>query len=501
MKTSHKIHLIVISLMIAMTISVIAAGTMIISELAYNFQNQVLVSELEKTRQAVFETLNRTGLQAAVRMAARLQTALRENPPRMATSHVFIIEAPDRVVFHQDCRPGEIIRWDQTEDLFRKGDGNAEYLYRGTPHYAVFTTIHPINWLIGISISKDEMFEKTKEYLLRICLIAAAIVLTGVFVVSLFVDRFVRHIQKALDCIKQIEKGDLNASIHPITAKDEIGRLQTGINAMSAKIRERTIERQKAEDEIRNLNETLEQRVAQRTAALKESSGQLRRLAVELSEAEDRERRNIASILHDDFQQNLAYVKLELDMLKKETDAYTRKKLALLAKLIGENIQKSRDLSYSLNPPALSCGSFSEAMGFLVGEVQDKHGLNVKLRAQTYAGPRSQVLRAFLYRAAKELLVNIAKHAGVDSAEMEVRSENDRIVLRIRDFGKGFDYEAVKSGQGMGSGFGLYNIEDRVAFLGGSMSIRSSPGKGCTVFLTVPEPEQSQAEKQTPQAG
>lgn len=245
-------------------------------------------------------------------------------------------------------------------------------------------------------------------------------------------------------------------------------------------------DRKRAEERIRRLNETLEQRVADRTAELENRTRQLQRLSLELSIAEDSERRQIASILHDDFQQELAYIKMELAVLQKRTSGEIGQKLGRLAELTAECIEKSRDLSYEINPPALHRKGLLAALRVLVEDIKAKHNFEVKLRAQPGAEPALLPLASILYRSAKELLINAIKHAGVDSALMEVRSTNGTIHIRVEDCGNGFDYDGLRCSQGRAAGFGLFNIEDRLAFIGGSMRVRSSPGNGCCVQLTAP---------------
>jgi signal transduction histidine kinase len=75
----------------------------------------------------------------------------------------------------------------------------------------------------------------------------------------------------------------------------------------------------------------------------------------------------------------------------------------------------------------------------------------------------------------------------VDTAVADVRRKNGMIQIRVEDAGKGFDYQAVRAKEDRGSGFGLYTLEDRMSFLGGSMQIETRPGEGCRVVLTVPQ--------------
>ncbi|MGD8847734.1 MAG: PAS domain S-box protein, partial [Desulfobacteraceae bacterium] len=245
--------------------------------------------------------------------------------------------------------------------------------------------------------------------------------------------------------------------------------------------------RKQAEEKIRKLNETLEQRISERTAELRFRAELLQRLASELSGAEDRERRYIASILHDDFQQQLAYIKMELSLIGKKAEGKVGQRLALLERLIGECIEKSRNLSYELNPPVLHRSGLLAALDVLANSMGKNQGLAIDVRAHPNAEPASPSLASILYRSVKELLNNVAKHAGVDSATVDIRCDNGLICITVEDGGKGFYFDAIRDGQGSGSGFGLYNIEDRMTSLGGSMNIRTEPGKGCCVTLAVPK--------------
>jgi PAS domain S-box-containing protein len=246
-------------------------------------------------------------------------------------------------------------------------------------------------------------------------------------------------------------------------------------------------ERKRSEGKIRKLNKYLEKRVAERTIELESRAKKLQQLALELSGAEDRERRHIASILHDDFQQQLAYIKLELDLLRKQTDEKLKKRLGLLTRLTAECIEKSRNLSYELNPPALHRSGLLAAIDALAKDIERNQGLAVMVQTEPNAEPASFSLASILYRSVRELLFNVVKHAGANSAVVDVRSKRRLIYIRVEDNGNGFDFDAVRSGQGSDGGFGLYNIEDRMTSLGGSMKVNTKPGKGCSVLLTVPK--------------
>lgn len=281
-------------------------------------------------------------------------------------------------------------------------------------------------------------------------------------------------------CVKNFEGVVIDVTDRKL-AEEELKRQKQLLEDLNSTLEERV-------REIRRLNETLEERVTERTAELENRAQQLQQLALELTDAEDHERRRIASILHDDFQQDLAYIKLELGILQNKVDLETiQKRLEFLVPIVGECIEKSRNLSYEINPPALLQSGLLMALRELAQNMKTRFGLNVTVHAQHHAEPHSIVLASILFRSIRELLFNVIKHAGVNSAIMDIRSENGIINIRIKDLGNGFVYDPARSRLNRETGFGLWSIEDRITFLGGHMKINTAPGKGCCIELTVPK--------------
>jgi diguanylate cyclase (GGDEF)-like protein/PAS domain S-box-containing protein len=245
-KLSSKFHLFSLSILIVMTFCVLAAGIFIINELAQKQHRQILQVKLEKVRETVSDTLNRSGVSSAAKAAERLQSELRAELG-LNSIHIFVVEAPDRVIFHPELQMGERIERDDLESLLELREGAVEYTEDGgDSHFAVYTTIQPIDWMILLSIDEDEMYAKEAAYFRNITLIAFGLFAICALVVSLFVRRFISRLQFTLDCIKDIENGDLETRI-PIEADDEVGQLQAGVNSLSAKIQQRTLEQLRAE--------------------------------------------------------------------------------------------------------------------------------------------------------------------------------------------------------------------------------------------------------------
>ncbi len=247
-------------------------------------------------------------------------------------------------------------------------------------------------------------------------------------------------------------------------------------------------ERKQAEEALRELTKTLESKVADRTAELQRRARQLEKMALELSEAEDRERRRLAAILHDDLQQELAAARFQVERMRNQAryDDSLQATAAQADYLLKDAIAKSRSLSHELSPAVMHHPDFAETLRWLANEVRAKHGLMVHMAADGEIRAESEAIRSLLLRAAQELLFNVVKYAQVREACLRVREFNQYICLSVSDHGRGFDPQTL----GETAGFGLLTIRERVELLKGRMKIKSAPGRGSTFFIAVPRSEQ-----------
>ena len=238
-----------------------------------------------------------------------------------------------------------------------------------------------------------------------------------------------------------------------------------------------------AEQDLRQLNETLEQRVAERTVLAEARSKQLQALAVELIEAEERERRRIARLLHDDLQQLLAGARLLLQSVGEELPALPE--LGEVQRLLEESIGKARRLSHELSPVVLYHSGLAAALGWLSRQMHKQFGLQVQLEADAAEPFERTPLKVFLFRAVQELLFNTVKHAGVKSARVILSESDGHLTVTVSDEGRGFD-PAVLDSETLSAGFGLLSLRERARYIGGSLEIESAAGRGSRFRLKVP---------------
>jgi PAS domain S-box-containing protein len=237
------------------------------------------------------------------------------------------------------------------------------------------------------------------------------------------------------------------------------------------------------EDALKQLNESLEQQVAERTALAHARAQKLQALAVELIEAEERERQRIAELLHEDLQQMLAAARLQLQAA--QVNLPNEPNLECVNVILEESIAKSRRLSHELSPPVLYHGSLYNALKWLGCQMNEQFGLKVELQDEKSPRLEKTPLKLFLFRAVQELLFNIVKHAAVKSARVALAGSNGNVTVTVSDQGKGFNKDIIDTFREK-AGFGLIRIRERAERMGGYLKIRSEPGQGSSFILYMP---------------
>ena len=231
----------------------------------------------------------------------------------------------------------------------------------------------------------------------------------------------------------------------------------------------------------------LRERVAYLEAQLGNRSDQLAALTTELILTEDRERRAMARDLHDDLGQVMAILKIKLTALYAGKDLpKVIAELKEIESLIDIANKSVRSLALQLSPPVLHSQGLVAALEWLAKEMERVYGLRVRINDDGEVKTLDEKQRITFFRAARELLVNVAKHARIDNATVTILSGNGNLTLAVSDSGDGFDQETLFAPRVHGPGLGLIGVKERIAFIGGSMHVDSTPGDGSTITLTAP---------------
>ena len=240
--------------------------------------------------------------------------------------------------------------------------------------------------------------------------------------------------------------------------------------------------------QLANLNQTLERRVARRTAEAVERAQKLRLLSAELSLAEEAERRRIAEMLHEDLQQLLVAARMQLGALCRTQDAAQRGPIGReIADLLERSFQLTRSLSVELAPPVLYEHGLAAALEWLAAETRKNYNIEVTVEADCSANPKAADVRIFLFRAVRELLLNSAKHAGGSAVHITMQHRRpDKVRIIVADDGSGFDPNSLDDKRTGSQTVGLLNIRERVNNFGGKFHINSGPKRGTRITLSLP---------------
>ncbi len=243
--------------------------------------------------------------------------------------------------------------------------------------------------------------------------------------------------------------------------------------------------------------EVLQRRKAEEQLAAYQAD--LRSLASQLTLAEERERRRLAVHLHDQIGQNLALSHIKLEELRASLGEAGAAALAgevdYLTRLLEQTIQETQSLTFKISPPILYELGLEAALESLTDQFAHQHGLIAYFESDRHPKPVDENLKVLLFQAVQELLVNVVKHAQARSLKISMWREGECLRLAVEDDGVGFNPRVPVYRQGKNGGFGLFSIKERLRPLGGNLEVKSEPGVGTEVVLSVPLPPDSLGDK------
>lgn len=215
---------------------------------------------------------------------------------------------------------------------------------------------------------------------------------------------------------------------------------------------------------------------------------QLRNLASELTLAEARERRKIATDLHDQIGQILFLLKIKIESLAEFSDSGELSDIGNeCSTLVDQILQDVRTLIVDISPPTLHVLGLEEAVEELAEKIEKDHDLKVVIKTRGNKVFLSEDMRDLLYRAVREVMFNTIKHARAGSIFININRSRQNVTIDIKDDGIGFAVEDMRAGPApKGGGYGLFSIRERLGPMGGQLIIESNPGRGTRTTLSAP---------------
>ncbi len=212
---------------------------------------------------------------------------------------------------------------------------------------------------------------------------------------------------------------------------------------------------------------------------------ELRRMSFDAAVTEERERRRIATELHDRMGQSLALAEIKLTSVRSELTGEARSAVDAAVELLQQAHVDTRTLIFDLSPPILYDLGLEEAFAWLAEDMEKRYGIKIEVADDGASKPLDDASKGIVFRAVRELLMNVLKHAKTPTAKVSLRRTDDHCRIDVEDRGAGFAPDATNE-PGSGERFGLLSVRSQIARLGGRLDVESAPGRGTVASVQIP---------------
>jgi two-component system, NarL family, sensor histidine kinase UhpB len=225
--------------------------------------------------------------------------------------------------------------------------------------------------------------------------------------------------------------------------------------------------------------------VTQREKVLGKSRDELRDLSEYIQKAREEERQRIARELHDEFGQFLSALKVDVLCVEKDCgngSAVPSDHVLSMAKNIDQAIERVRDICWDLRPVALDHLGLGPAVEWELERLHKATGISYSVRISKRLEFIDKELSQVLFNILREALTNVIRHAGATAVTVALKTEGEKLLMRIVDNGVGMPHGKAS---GLGS-LGFLGIRERLRFWNGELKIRTGKGKGVALSVVVP---------------
>ncbi len=358
-------------------------------------------------------------------------------------------------------------------------EGNRSGEKRRTEDILAFAPLSLAPWGVSLRVPRQLIYAPSVA-LQHGFFLLGIIALVTCFILALGMSRsIVKPVQQLISATDQIARGNLAVPV-AVESTNEIHTLSQHFDEMRTKLAAslKSIQRQ---------NEELEQRVRLRTRELEEKSVINARLLRRLITSQEDERKRIARELHDDSLQTLAAILMNIEMCRLHPEFVTSEKVGVIKETVAQVISDMTKVIQNLRPTVLDDLGFESGLVWLMERNLREKGIecfiNMRDLDEDRLSPEAQIT---LFRVFQEATTNIARHAAAHNVFIHVRTDERSFTMSIEDDGNGFDTTTVFEDTMTGRGLGILGMKERIAEVGGRLTICSIPDQGTMLLCTVP---------------
>ncbi|MGZ8540279.1 MAG: sensor histidine kinase [Chitinophagaceae bacterium] len=322
-------------------------------------------------------------------------------------------------------------------------------------------------WLVSVEFPRQLILESANRLLKWMIFAGIVLLVIGILIAWIMSRNIIQPLNQLTAAASGIAAGNYSPTAG-VERRDEVGKLARAFNAMIGQVSE--------------ARSGLEQKIVESG----QMNEQLRQLTAHLQNIREEERIHIAREMHDELGQLLTAFKMDISWLDKRTadtdNIAIKEKLADMNKLIDDSVIFVRKLASELRPSMLDDFGLIPALEWHSEEFNKRFDIKVDFHSDTRELKTSPVIATGLFRMYQESLTNVARHAEATKVSATLQTTKDRVCLSVQDDGKGFSLINGDPGKTLG----LLGMRERAAMIGGKLEIKSAPGKGTYVVVTVP---------------
>lgn len=352
----------------------------------------------------------------------------------------------------------------------------------GELHTMAFVPLRLASWGVAVGGDVNETLAGVRRLWLGMALLGTA-VLSSVWAVTLVgTRRLMRPIQYLTRAAQRIAQGDLQTPLQLSSETGEIGTLAGALEHMRSQLLANI-------EALAQWNDTLETRVAEQTAELRQQQTLSQQLFRRAITAQEDERGRLARELHDDIGQTLTAVQLSLDHLNRSlpgNQTNARDRLERSKTLVEQSLADLRRIIAALRPGVLDQLGLLPALGWTSDHTLRPLGINVTIEADGLYERLPGAVETILFRIAQEAMNNVARHSQGTCLVITVARQNDQVVMTLADDGQGYNLSVPAAIPERSRGLGLAGMQERASLAGGQVTMASIPGRGTTVQVVIP---------------